>query len=141
MSFSFTELNTFGNQTITFTDNRPANVVFDWPTARDIDTTVLAGTFTAQRKINIVEIIQPATANVEYHIDVSAVSGTTISWGSLPSGVTVNEVSGVYIVSGIDSVDDWTAVAAPSITTPATFQGSFIYTSSIKILQQQVDKQ
>jgi hypothetical protein len=132
MSFSFTELNTFGNQTITFTDNRPANVVFDWPTARDIDTTVLAGTFTAQRKINIVEIIQPATANVEYHIDVSAVSGTTISWGSLPSGVTVNEVSGVYIVSGIDSVDDWTAVAAPSITTPATFQGSFIYTSSIK---------
>lgn len=132
MSFSFSELNTFGNQTLTFTDNRPANVIFDWPAARDINTTVLSGTFTAQRRINIVEIIQPATANVEYHIDVSAVSGTTVSWGTLPSGVSVNEVAGVYIVSGIDSVDDWTAVAAPSITTPATFNGSFIYTSSIK---------
>ena len=132
MSFSFTALNTFGNQTLTFTDNRPANVLFDWPTARDINTTVLSGTFTAQRQINIVEIIQPATANVEYHIDVSAVSGTTVNWSTLPSGVSVSSVAGVYIVQGIDSVDDWTAVAAPTITTPVTFNGSFIYTSSIK---------
>jgi len=129
---SLSSLNTFGNTTLSFTDNRPRDVKFSFPVARDIDVTILNNTFTALRKIDIIDIIQPNQAQVEYHIDVSAVSGTTVTWSTIPSGCSVTEVSGVYIMSGIDSVSDWDTVAAPTITVPSSFDGSFIYTSSIK---------
>lgn len=128
---SLTELTTFANTILTFTDNRPSGVIFDWPAARNINNTILDTSFIAERRINIVEIIDPATALVSYSIDVSAVSGATVTWDTIPSGCTVTVNSGVYTISGIDSVEDWNTVAAPSIDAPVTFNGSFFYTSSI----------
>jgi hypothetical protein len=130
---TLSELTTFTNQTLSFTDNRTPDVKFTWPSARDIAAelgNVL--TFAVQRKIDIEEVIQPAAARAYYEIDVSSVSGATVSWSTVPSGMTVTVVSaGVYRISYINSVADWNTVAAPTITLPVTFIGSMQYTASI----------
>src|SRR5210317_1775871 len=127
------ELNNFGNGTVSFTDSRPSDVIFSFPTAVNLtDQTITSQTFTLQRTIDIVEIIQPTQTLITFEIDVSAISGTTVTFGSLPSGVTLTSNGGIFTVSGIDSVSDWQAVRAPTITLPsAEHQGAFEYTCTI----------
>ena len=127
------ELNTFANGTVTFTDSRPSDVIFNFPTAVNLtDQSITTQTFTLQRTIDIIEIIQPTQTLITFEIDVSAISGTTVAFGSLPAGVTVTSSGGVFTVSGIDSVSDWEAVRAPTITLPRSdHQGAFEYTCTI----------
>jgi hypothetical protein len=129
---TFEYLNTWNSNTVSFTDNRPAGVRFKWPFSEDLSFTVETTTFTVQRSNDIVEIIQPATALVEYEIDVSAVSGSSVNWSTIPSGCSISSGSGIYIMRGIDSISDWETVRAPTITIPDTFQGSFFYTATIR---------
>jgi len=127
------ELNDFSNQTVTFADNRASNVIFNFPNAVDLtDQSITTTSFTLQRTIDIVEIIQPAQALVSFIVDVSALTGATVTFGTLPSGVVVSSSGGVFTVNGIDSISDWEAVRAPTIDIPAGSQGSFEYTCSIK---------
>ena len=127
------ELNTFADGVVSYTENRPSFVFFNFPNATDLTSqSISSQTFTLQRTIDIVEIVKPSIALVVFEVDVSALSGTTVSFGSLPSGVTVTELNGVFTVSGIDSVSDWEAVRSPTITLPsADHQGSFAYTCKI----------
>lgn len=127
------ELNNFSNGTVNFTDSRPSDVIFSFPTAVNLtDQTITSQTFTLQRTIDIVEIIQPTQTLITFEVDVSAISGTTVTFGSLPAGVTVTGSGGIFTVSGIDSVSDWQAVRAPTITLPsAEHQGAFEYTCTI----------
>lgn len=127
------ELNEFANGTVSFTDSRPSDVIFNFPTAVDLtDQPITAQSFTLQRTIDIVEIIQPTQTLITFEVDVSAISGTTVTFGSLPSGVTLTSSGGVFTISGIDSVSDWQAVRAPTITLPsAEHQGAFEYTCTI----------
>lgn len=129
---TFSSLNTSGDAIISFTDNRNYGVNFVWPKSENLNFTLDGNTFTAQRSNDIAEIVRPTLAQVEYEIDVSAVSGATVSWSTVPSGCTVLSGSGVYTMVGIDSVEDWQTVRAPTITVPTTFEGSFFYTSTIR---------
>ena len=127
------ELNAFADGVVSYTENRPSFVFFNFPNATDLTSqSISSQTFTLQRTIDIVEIVKPSIALVVFEVDVSALSGTTVSFGSLPTGVTVTELNGVFTVSGIDSVSDWEAVRSPTITLPsADHQGSFAYTCKI----------
>ncbi len=130
---TFQQLNNYSNGTVTFTDSRPSNVIFNFPTAVNLtDQTITTQSFTLQRTIDIVEIVQPQTANVVFEVDTSVLSGVTVDFGTLPSGVTVGSLNGVFTVSGIDSVSDWESVRAPTITLPsADTAGAFEYTCKI----------
>lgn len=130
---SFTDLNTYSGNVINYTDNRDPDVLFNIPgPAADLSFDILSKSFTLQRSVDIVEIIQPTVTAITFEVDVSAISGVTVTWSSLPAGCSVVEVNDVYILSGIDSVSDWETVRAPTITVPTTFDGSFTYTCSIK---------
>lgn len=130
MSSTLEQLNTYSSTTITYTDNRPEGVRFNYPNARDITIQIDSQVTQIQRSIDIVEIINPTLANVVVEIDVSAVSGATVQWSSIPSGVNV--VNGnTYTIYNIDSVSDWTAMMAGNIVLPATFFGSFFYTCTV----------
>lgn len=127
------ELNAFSDGVFSYTDNRPSGVRFDYPTARDIQKEITTTSFTLERTIDIVEIIQPAIANVKFKIDLSNIpEGATLSWTSLPSGVTVTQVLGVYTVSGIQSAAIWDAIKAPTITLNGETFGSFAYICTIE---------
>lgn len=135
------ELNNFSDGIINYSDVRPSNVLFNFPAATNLTDVVLSTTsFTLQRTIDIVEIVQPTQALVSFVVDVSAVSGTTVTWGSLPSGVVISEAGGVYTVNGIDSVSDWEAVREPTITLPVDTQGSFEYECTIEYTNDGVRK-
>lgn len=125
-------LNTYSQQQIEFTDNRPADVIFTVPIPSD-QPTITTTNFEIDvfRPYDIIEIIQPDFAQVTYSIDVSGVSGTTVTWDTIPTGSTVTVVDGVYTIDGIDDLDEWDTVKDPTITIPSSFNGSFFYTVSI----------
>ena len=130
---SITALNTYAQSTIAYTDNRSPDVIFTTPGPfEDLDLIYTTRSFPVQKSKEIYEIINAASANVSFEIDVSAVVGATVSWTTIPSGCTVTNVGGVYTIDGIDTVDTWDIVKAPTITVPSTFNGSFFYEAAIR---------
>jgi hypothetical protein len=130
------DLNNYSDGTISYTDVRGSDVVFNFPTAVNLtDQTITTTSFTIERTIDIVEIVQPAQALVSFSVDVSALSGATVSWGTPPSGVAIIESSGVYTVSGIDSISDWNFAKLGTITLTGDTQGSFYYDCTIAYTQ------
>ena len=131
---SLTDLNTFSNNILPFTDNRPPGILLSYPIARNVPAVTRTGTsFDVQRNIDIVEIIDPnGTLNLTYSIDLSSVAGAYISWTTLFGGAITSSVGNVYSVSVIDSISDWELVRAPLITIPADFQGTFEYSCSLE---------
>lgn len=115
---SLAYLNTFSQTSISITDNRPAKVIFDRRSPlRPIDQVQeISNTSTLMSPgINIVEIINPEIANVRYQITtytgtVNPMPVNTISWASLPSGVTLTTVGNTYTLSGINTLSQWEAV-------------------------------
>ena len=139
---SLQDLNTYSTNTITFTDNRPSGVILSYPTARNVYRTILVKTITLQRLIEIVEIVQPNIALVQFIVTVP-VNRHTIDFGTLPAGCNISTNGNTHTISGIDSVSDWDSVKAPTITLPVEFFGNFFCTATIKyydnILQQYVE--
>lgn len=115
---SLQELNNFANQPTDFIDARPAGVKFDreFPlTAEDQIITINTTTVVPQPGINIVEIINYQTANVRYRVKIvtgqaNPLVGSTISWATLPSHITLTVSGSEYTLSGITSAKDWNAV-------------------------------
>ena len=131
---SLTQLNTYGQTQLTYTDDRNAAVIFDRATGTNQSITTAVGqTHYAVPGIEITEIIKPDSLNIYYEIDVGSVSGASVSWASLPSGVTLNNLgSGKYRITNIDTVEQWTAIKSPAVLIPSGWEDDFSYTTSIK---------
>lgn len=112
---TISELNTFGSLTLNVTDERPSKVIFDrvyplGPVEQSIQIT--STTVNPNPGINIVEVINYATANVRYQISIRTsgsplLTGSTISWASLPSGVVLTTVGSTYTLTGINTAAIW----------------------------------
>lgn len=129
---SFTSLNT--PEFVEFEDLRNPGIKTDVPRVRDTEFTETVGEFPIYREIEIVEIIRPELANVRYQIDVTTqVEGAipVVDFGTLPSGVTLFASNNIYIVSGIQTIEQWNAVKDPLIQIN-DFLGNFSY--SVKIV-------
>lgn len=124
---SFTDLNTYSQTEIEYTDQRNPRPVFNIPAPSDLDFTATATSFTILRELTVLEFIRPEALNFQFQVDVSGVSGSSVDFGTLPAGLTVSTVNGVYTVSGITTVAQWDQIKDPVITIPDTFQGSFFY--------------
>jgi hypothetical protein len=121
------DLNTYSDTTLTFTDLRTAKVTFDraTPTAQTTSY-VTAGTFDMPLGINIIEIVLPGTEQVYFQVNVSNVSGATVSWPNLPTGYSVTTIgAGVYRVSNIQSRADWDLIKLARVTMPSGYSGNF----------------
>lgn len=130
-TISAANLNTYSDTSINYTDNRPADVFFSIPEPENQTTTVTDSSAAIFRPYEILDIVQPATTSVEYSIDVSALTGATITWPTTPSGSTVTESSGTYTIDGIDTVAIWDIVKDPNLNIPDTLQGTYTYTVTI----------
>jgi hypothetical protein len=136
---SLTELNGFVNSfNLTFTDVRLSDVTFDRPLPVNQNQTVDRGfTISASVGYDIVEIINAALSTPTYNIDVSGLAGATVSWASLPSGVTVtNTAAGIYVVSGFADKTQWDLIKSPTIDFADDYFGTWTYTSSISYYSQ-----
>ena len=135
---SFSDLNSYNSSTtLSYEDNRIANVTFNLVTAINQTKIVNEGeTFTASVGIEITDVARYDISLPVLTIDVSSVSGFTVSWPSVPSGCTVtNPFSGVYKISGINSPAIWDIIKSPNIIQPPglpnSYFGTFTYTSTI----------
>ena len=125
------QLNNYSTTSISFTDNRPAGVVLSYPNARDIEVTLTGLSHVVQRRIDILEVVGGATADVTYEIDLDTVAGT-VTWSTIPAGCTVIQTGNKFKITGITSKTIWDTVRAPTITLPSDFAGSFAYDATIR---------
>lgn len=131
---SLIELNNYNiNLSLPFTDERLPNVYFDrlTPTNQTI-TTDKGFNFLAPVGIEITDIANASLSIPSYSIDLFGLVGASVSWPTLPAGVTSSEPSTrVYTVSGLSSLGDWDTLKSPTIVLPANYVGVFTYTSTI----------
>lgn len=124
------DLNTRAATPINFTENRGTNVLFDRAAGKQYNFTETSLSFDLLVGANIVEIINPSIANVRYKINLGTTQAS-LTIGTLPAGVTVNQVGTVYTFYGIDSISDWEAIKQPTVVIDPSFAGSFSYRGSI----------
>tara|TARA_R100000951_G_scaffold116187_1_gene126961 strand:- start:1104 stop:2957 length:1854 start_codon:yes stop_codon:yes gene_type:complete len=133
---SLTDLNAFADGTLTWTDSRTSDVIFNFPDATDITDTITTASFALKRNIEIVEIVKPAQALVTFKVDLSALTGAAATFAAMPAGCALtNPSSQVYLVSGITSVSDWNTIKEPIISIPGDSQGSFAFECQIAYVQ------
>lgn len=128
---TLTYLNGVADTVITYTDNRDPDVRFSSLNFRTLELNTSSPTFAVQYPVDIVEIIQPTTADVVYTIEFPTTPAVDLTWASIPAGVTVSSGGNTWVISGIQSVADWNAMKAPIIEVPAAFKGYVTYSASI----------
>lgn len=148
---SLTDLNNFGATSIEVTDLRPATVIFDraFPQLpNDQILTIASTTVNPEPGIEIEEIINYQTANVRYRVrivpgTVNPLTGSTISWASLPTGVTLSTVGNTYTLSGLTSVSDWNAVKNFTWTLPANYATKPLWFLEVEVIyyDQELDEE
>ena len=129
---SLTELNGFGATSLTVADDRPSKVIFDRIAPLgpvDQILTVTSTTVNVNAGINIVEVVNYSIANVRYQIVIRTsgsplLSGSTITWPSLPSEVVLTVVGSTYILSGIDTPAIWEQIKNFTWNLPAGYASS-----------------
>lgn len=131
---SLTELNGYAtNLTLTYEDQRTPDVILLPETPVNQSQIVDKGfSLSASVGTNIVEVINTDLADPYYIIDLSGVTGATLTWPTLPSGVIATTPStGVYRLDGIVSDTIWNQIKSPTIATSISNSGLFTYTSTI----------
>lgn len=131
---SLTELNGYVNGfSLPFTDERLPDVIFDRPTPTNQTQSVDRGfTVSGSVGMDILEILNAPSSNPIYTIDVTALPGATVSYASLPPGVSLlNPSTGVYVITGFVDKAQWDLIKSPTIDFSDDFVGSFTYTSTI----------
>lgn len=132
---SLEELNGYAQDLeLPYTDLRSPTVTFDTSATVNQTQTVDEGfTFLSTVGIEITEIINPAVSSPTYTIDVKNIPGTTVTWGTIPSGLTLtNPQPGVYTISGLTTIEQWDAIKQGTITLPTNYYGLWTYTSTIR---------
>lgn len=128
---TLTYLNGVADTVITYTDLRDPDVRFSSLNFRTLELNTSSPTFAVQYPVDIVEIIQPTTADVVYTIEFPTTPAVDLTWASIPAGVTVSSGGNTWVISGIQSVADWNAMKAPIIEVPTEFKGYVTYSASI----------
>lgn len=139
---SLSDLNSFGSSSLEFTDPRAATVIFSKPSpveARDQILEITSTTVSVPAGAEILEIINYATANVRYRVEIKssgspALTGSTISWASLPAGVTLTTVGSVYTLSGINSVAQWRQIKNFTWNLPAGYASTPAFWLEVKVI-------
>lgn len=130
---TLSDLNSYGQTSLEYTDNRSAQVVFDRPVAdnQNYDAAVNE-VHQVPLGIEILEIIKPEVVNVFYEIDVTGITGATVTWPTIPSGCTVtNPSAGIYRLNFINNKETWDIVKRPNISVPGRTV-DFTYTPKVK---------
>lgn len=131
---SLSDLNVYSQTSLNYTDNRSPQVIFDRANPDNQSYSIAAGeAHSIPLGIDIIDIVHPEVENVYYRIDVSSVSGASVTWPLIPDGCSVtNPTTGVYVLSYINTKEVWDQVKQPTINVPSGYSTNFTYTPSIK---------
>ena len=126
---SLSELNAFSATALDVTDSRGSKVIFDrvaplQPLNQVLNIT--STTVTVNPGIEIVDIINYATANVRYRVIIRTggtplLTGSSVTWGAIPTSLLLTTAGDQYTISGITTLADWNAVKSFTWNLPANF--------------------
>lgn len=121
------DLNLFSvGSTVEVTDTRPSNVIFTSEFTFDRIIKITGTTISVPVQVDIEEIINYQTANVRYRATIISdyptfKNNSSITWPTLPAGITAVSGDGVYTLSGFIKPQDWRQVRSPTWTLPANY--------------------
>jgi hypothetical protein len=126
---SLSELNAFSATALDVTDSRGSKVIFDrvaplQPLSQVLNITTT--TVAVDPGIEIVEIINYATANVRYRVTIQTggsplLTGSSVTWGAIPTSLLLTTAGDEYTISGIVTIAEWDAVKSFTWNLPANF--------------------
>lgn len=146
---SLSELNTFSQTTLDLADDRGSRVVFNRVIPlQPLDTTapITATTVSVTSGGNeIVEIINYDDANVRFRVRIvtagtPALTGSTVTFSTLPSELTLTSSSGVYTITGIKTIAHWNIVKFFVWNLPANFASCPLWYLDIAVLYYDSDR-
>jgi hypothetical protein len=129
---SLLQLNAYSNQLLSYEDDRAYVITFsdDTPDTQAIAVTE-GNTHVTQSGTNITSVIS-TPSDITFTIDLTGLTGATVTWANLPSGVTASTPStDVYRLTGVNSPSIWTTIKTATITMPRDTGNNFSYTSTI----------
>ena len=133
MPNSFTDLNDYGDEPISFEDARAYSITFSANATSNQSVSVTEdASFYTPAGINILSS-QSLPANIVYTINAASISSNAIvSWNSLPGDVTqTNPSPGVYVVTGPIGNSGWELIKQASFVAKDV-ANAFSYTSNIQ---------
>lgn len=143
---TISELNTFGSLRLNVDDQRSSGVIFDrvYPlgpldrisTFSDAATPI---TITPEPGINIVEIKNYDLANVRYQVTIRTggspvLTGSTITWASIPLGLTLTNVGNQYTITGIQTAEHWESIKYFNWNLPSNRSSSPLWFLEVAII-------
>lgn len=139
---SLSELNGFASLSLDVVDNRPSKVIFDrMPPLGPINqiNEITSQTPTITAGINIIEVVNYSVANVRYRVTINTsgsplLTGSTISWGSLPSGVVLSVSGSSYTLSNINTPSIWQQVKNFTWNLPANYASCPNWSLTVEII-------
>lgn len=126
---SFSDLNDYAAASgLEFEDSRPAKVIFDRDAnlVNDVQLTITSTTVAVSPPIEILEIINHATANVRYRVEIKTIGadpliGSTLTWHSLPGGTVLTNVGSVYTLTGLTRASSWNTIRTFTWNLPGNY--------------------
>jgi len=136
---SLTELNAVGATILEVDDTRPANVIFDKDVRYaelDTEVTYTSNVINFEPSINIEEIINYATANTRFSVEIITSGATpgTIDFGTLPTGITQTLVGSTYTLTGFKDHTQWLTVKNFTWTMPVDYTNEDLFFLKLSIL-------
>lgn len=132
---SFSDLNNFGNEMVSFTDDRGYAVTITGDLNETNTITPAEGdTITFLWNQTVTEYTSPTVlSNLTIVIDLSAALAPQFDWGTLPAGVTTSVVSpDIHQVTGILTIADFNQILTNASAELVDQEADFVYTVSAK---------
>lgn len=128
---SLTDLNTFSDELITFTDNRYERIIYEPLFAENLNNVNFPSKSVSLANLyDIVEIINPNDITIYFEIDTGN-PDVSVSWPVLPNGVSSVALGNRYRVFNIKSVSDWNTIKAGDLVIAEDYYGDISYTATI----------
>ena len=118
---------------ISYTDARPASVIFDRNNATNSTKTIFEGEeLVVEPGIEILDVSNYSVSAPYYEIDIHYITGATVTWDTIPTGcIVTNPSTGVYRISGVNSQNIWQQIRNPTISFPSNLFGEYTFTGKI----------
>jgi hypothetical protein len=127
---SLQDLNSYSRTSLDIIDNRASKVNFSrqFPLQplNDVRTITSITNQITTAGNDIIEIINYATANIRFRVSIKTgsspqLTGSTITFDTLPTGLTLTSASDVYTITGISTVAQWNTVKQFTWTIPSNY--------------------
>jgi hypothetical protein len=129
---SFNDLNNYAATLVDYTDSRSSGPTFDRADINYFNEILITSATYAfiPSGINIEEVRNYSTANLSivFKIESRAVdplTGSTLSWASTPTGVTITQSGNTYTITGVKTKAQWDIIKKPTWNLPAGYASVF----------------